>query len=137
MKDRFVDTSGWAAIVNPRETFHALAKSIVGEIWDAGGLLLSTSYVLSEFTALMLRMKITKFRQIEFLTSLNADPSVEIVFIDEDLDRQAWKLWRERPDKEWSLVDCASFVVMHSRGIAESLTSDHHFEQAGFIRLLK
>ncbi len=43
----------------------------------------------------------------------------------------------ERPDKEWSLVDCASFVLMRQREINEALTSDHHFEQAGFSRLLK
>jgi len=38
--------------------------------------------------------------------------------------------------KEWSLVDCASFVAMQQRGIFEALTTDHHFEQAGFVRLL-
>jgi predicted nucleic acid-binding protein len=37
----------------------------------------------------------------------------------------------------WSLVDCASFVVMRQQGIVEALTTDHHFEQAGFVRLLK
>jgi len=46
-------------------------------------------------------------------------------------------LFQRRPDKTWSLVDCASFVVMQKRGITEALTSDVHFEQAGFIRLLK
>ena len=45
--------------------------------------------------------------------------------------------WESRPDKEWSLVDCASFVVMQQRGLTEVLTTDHHFEQAGFVRLLK
>jgi len=42
----------------------------------------------------------------------------------------------KRPDKEWSLVDCSSMVVMARRGIAEAFTSDHHFEQAGFVRSL-
>ncbi len=40
-------------------------------------------------------------------------------------------------DKDWSLTDCISFVVMHERGITEALTADHHFEQAGFVALLK
>jgi predicted nucleic acid-binding protein len=59
------------------------------------------------------------------------------VHIDLTLDNQAWQLLKSRPDKEWGLVDCASFVLMQQRGIAEALTTDHNFEQAGFIRLLK
>jgi predicted nucleic acid-binding protein len=43
----------------------------------------------------------------------------------------------QRPDKEWSLTDCNSFVVMQHEGISEALTGDHHFEQAGFVALLK
>lgn len=56
--------------------------------------------------------------------------------IDEKLDGQAWKLLEDRLDKTWSLVDCASFVVMEERGLTEALTTDRHFEQAGFVRLL-
>ena len=40
-------------------------------------------------------------------------------------------------DKEWGLIDCVSFVVMEYRGITEALTSDAHFEQAGFQALLR
>lgn len=46
-------------------------------------------------------------------------------------------LYPARPDKEWSLTDCTSFVVMQREGITEALTDDHHFEQAGFVALLK
>jgi predicted nucleic acid-binding protein len=62
---------------------------------------------------------------------------VEIVHIDPTIDNEAWKLLKNRPDKKWSLVDCSSFVLMQQRGIIEALTTDHHFEQAGFVRLLK
>jgi hypothetical protein len=46
-------------------------------------------------------------------------------------------LYESRPDKEWSLTDCISFVVMADHGITEALTGDRHFEQAGFVALLK
>jgi uncharacterized protein len=46
-------------------------------------------------------------------------------------------LYRDRPDKAWSLTDCISFVVMADKGIRDALTADHHFEQAGFVALLK
>jgi predicted nucleic acid-binding protein len=53
------------------------------------------------------------------------------------LDAAAWQLLARRPDKAWSLVDCASFIIMQERAITDALTTDHHFEQAGFTQLLK
>jgi uncharacterized protein len=64
-------------------------------------------------------------------------PYVEIIHIDSATDTLAWKLCKSRLDKAWSLVDCSSFVVMQQLNILEALTTDQHFEQAGFIRLLK
>jgi predicted nucleic acid-binding protein len=46
---------------------------------------------------------------------------------------QGIELYRNRPDKNWSLTDCISFVVMKREGITEALTGDRHFEQAGFF----
>ncbi len=54
----------------------------------------------------------------------------------DELYQQAFDLFRDRPDKEWGLIDCASFVVMQ-RGLTEALTPDEHFEQAGFRALLR
>jgi hypothetical protein len=34
------------------------------------------------------------------------------------------------------MTDCISFVVMQERGIFEALTTDHHFQQAGFRAIL-
>jgi predicted nucleic acid-binding protein len=47
------------------------------------------------------------------------------------------QLFRKRPDKDWPLTDCISFVVMEDEGIRDALTGDRHFEQAGFTALLK
>ena len=49
---------------------------------------------------------------------------------------KALTLFEQRPDKEWSLCDCTSFVVMQELGITEALSTDHHFDQAGFTALL-
>lgn len=54
---------------------------------------------------------------------------------DESFHREL--LFAARKDKDGSLTDCISFVVMQEQGITEALTADHHFEQAGFIALLK
>jgi predicted nucleic acid-binding protein len=62
---------------------------------------------------------------------------VEIVWVDESLHREAFSLMQNRLDKTYSLCDAVSFIIMHERGIAESLTTDKHFEQEGFVKLLK
>ncbi len=76
-------------------------------------------------------------QQIKTIETIKTSSWVEIVHIDSTLDQEAWQLLKNRPDKEWSLVDCSSFVLMQQWSIVEALTTDHHFEQAGFVRLLK
>ncbi|HET6574633.1 MAG TPA: hypothetical protein VFG68_13580 [Fimbriiglobus sp.] len=67
---------------------------------------------------------------------LAADPSTQIVPASDDLFTAGLDLYGRRPDKQWSLTDCVSFVVMGREGIAEALTGDHDFEQAGFTARL-
>ena len=62
---------------------------------------------------------------------------MKIVFVDEPLFHAGLELYLARPDKDWSLTDCISFVVMEREGITDALTGDKHFEQAGFVALLK
>ena len=98
----------------------------------------TTNYVLSELIPLLTRrLRVPRERGLHYIKTLRSVDWIEIVHIDEGLDQEAWKLLAERLDKQWSLVDAASFVVMQERGLTEALTEDHHFEQAGFIRLLK
>jgi predicted nucleic acid-binding protein len=138
MREPFVDTSGWAELADRTLPFHAQAVAHAEATWKQGGRLLTTSYVLTELTALLTSpLRMPKARQIALLTQLRGDTSIEVVHIDATLEADAWQLWESRPDKTWSLVDCASFVVMQRRGLAEALTTDHHFEQAGFVRLLR
>ena len=82
-------------------------------------------------------LHIPRQKTIAFVESLKTSPYVEVLHIDMSLDEEAWQLFRSHPDKEWSLVDCSSFVVMRRQRISDALTTDHHFEQAGFVRLLK
>jgi predicted nucleic acid-binding protein len=137
MLNRFVDTSGWAAWADRDELFHPQALVGFDEVWDQNGLLTTTNYVLAELTALLTRLRMPKNTQVLLFDDLRNDTSVEIVHIDPSLEEAAWRLWKDRMDKDWTLVDCASFVVMQQRGLAEALSTDHHFDQAGFIRLLK
>lgn len=137
MRDRFVDTSGWACLVDPAEPYHARTTALVDEVWQARRRLVTTTYVLAELTGLFLRLRVPRTRQIAFLDDLRSDPSVVVVTVEPTFYDDAWQLWRSRPDKDWTLVDCASFAVMRGRGLTDAVTTDHHFEQAGFVRLLR
>ena len=65
------------------------------------------------------------------------DPNVHVVPQLPEQFEEALLLLRARAsDKEWSITDCASFLVMERFNIWEALTNDHHFEQAGFTAML-
>jgi hypothetical protein len=57
--------------------------------------------------------------------------SIEVVPFEAELIDSAMQLYRTRPDKNWSLTDCLSFIVMERHQLTEALTTDSHFEQAG------
>ena len=69
--------------------------------------------------------------------TLRQDPDVNVLMPDTEQFVAGIALYEARPDKDWSLTDCISFVVMERQKIARALTADHHFEQAGFVALLK
>jgi predicted nucleic acid-binding protein len=80
---------------------------------------------------------VTRQQFLALLARLDSAAEAEIVGPGSDIWRRGIDLYSRRPDKDWSLTDCISFVVMVDRGISEALTGDHHFEQAGFVALLK
>ena len=74
---------------------------------------------------------------LDMLAVRRGDADTVIVPPDPLLFEQGIELFADRPDKEWSLTDCISFLVMRKEQVTEAPTADHHFEQAGFITLLK
>ncbi len=62
---------------------------------------------------------------------------MKIVPLDAGVQTRGLKLYAQRPDKDWSLTDCISFLVMSDEVLTDALTGDHHFEVAGFNALLK
>jgi predicted nucleic acid-binding protein len=98
---------------------------------------LTHNYVMMEFVALAQARRAPRGQALSFIADLFVDPEVEVAWIDERLHQGALALLRERLDKAWSLCDAVSFLLHQQRGLSEALTTDHHFEQAGFIKLLK
>lgn len=137
MNEVFADTSGWANAFVNTEPYHTEASTLVKRWQQNNQRVITTNYVLSELIPLLTRLRVPRERGLHYIETLRSVDWVEIVHINESLDAKAWQLLASRLDKQWSLVDAASFIVMDERNIAEALTADRHFEQAGFVCLLK
>jgi predicted nucleic acid-binding protein len=108
MPDLFADTAGWGHLVDPTQAYHSQAATIYRAARQQGRQVITTNYVIAELVALLTSpLRVPRPAAIAFIEGLKTSPYVEIVHVDAKLDEAAW------------------------------LTTDHHFEQAGFVRLLK
>ena len=142
----FIDTSGWANLYIPSETYHPLTAKIFQESRQKQQQLFTSSYIVSELVALLdSPLRTSRNRLFSIINSIKTAPFVHVIHITPEIDNAAWELCQKRPDKPWSLVDCSSFIIMQQLNIQTALTTvgnasplvNRHFEQAGFTRLLK
>lgn len=134
MKTVFADTFYFLALLNPSDQAHAKAVA-----FTSGNTIrmVTTEWVLTELADGLAGSRRGRKEFLGTLADLQADADVTIVPGDPALMAEGVQLYAKRLDKEWSLTDCISFVVMQKQGITEAVTGDHHFEQAGFVALLK
>jgi predicted nucleic acid-binding protein len=136
--DLFVDTSGWGNLIDSAQPHHSQAATIYRAARQQERKIITTNYIIVELVALPTSpLRVSRSKTVAFIDGLRTSPYVEFVHVDLILQEQAWQLFKSREDKLWSLVDCTSFVVMKQRSILEAVTTDHHFEQAGYVRLLR
>ncbi|HLW66462.1 MAG TPA: PIN domain-containing protein [Gemmataceae bacterium] len=128
-----LDTSGLLCFHHRAETQHAEAV----QFFRSASLRLTHNYILAEFVALAHARGLPRQAALSFVADLQSSTAVQMIFVDESLHHAALAHLQQRLDKNWSLCDAVSFLLMARHGIAEALTTDRHFEQAGFIRLLK
>ncbi|MFM9958844.1 MAG: type II toxin-antitoxin system VapC family toxin [Phycisphaerales bacterium] len=132
MKPVFADTYYLLALLNPRDEGHAAAIEIHA---NSDRPMVTTAWVVVELLDAMSNPR-RRARAAAFVRDLLDSERVELI----DAPGAFWsgvQLFERRRDKDWSLTDGISFVVMKSRGLREALTADHHFVQAGFGVLLK
>ncbi len=129
----FVDTSGFYCLYNRDQNDHKAAI----EFYNSVRRRVTTNYVLAEYVALADKHGASRLDAIDFSQRVLDDDEIELIWVDVNLHRQALGLLADRTDKTYSLCDAVSFVVMSNLGIADALTTDKHFEQEGFVRLLK
>jgi predicted nucleic acid-binding protein len=132
----FADTSYWIALLNPRDELHT--KAVRAAQVHSENLIVTSEMVLIEFLngfcdrGPRLRQAATRAANI-----LRSSPNVTVIPQTSDQFERALHRYEERPDKDWSLTDCASFLTMEAEAIGAALTHDQHFVQAGFQALLR
>lgn len=132
MRTVFADSYYFVALLSERDQGHARAVAFAQSFREQ---LVTTEYVLVEVgNSLTAPHRRSDF--INLLENLRNEPKVTIIEASHALFQRAVELFTARPDKEWSLTDCTSFVVMEEHGLQQAPTADHHFEQAGFTALL-
>jgi uncharacterized protein len=128
----FADTYYYLALVNPGDLGHAKAVDFARSTPRP---MVVTDWVITELADGL--SAVANRSVFSRLLSVIKGPPTTVIPFDSVLMNRGLALFANRVDKEWSLTDCISFVVMGDRGITEALTADHHFEQAGFVALLK
>ena len=131
----FLDSAYAIALSAVTDQYHQKAEMLAKQIETSGNALITTRAVVLEIGNALAKLRYRN-AAIELLDSLEEDPNVEIIPLSEELYDRAMEFYRERPDKEWGITDCISFVVMQDYGLTQALTTDEHFKQAGFRVLL-
>jgi len=132
----FLDTAYAIALVSPEDKWHSKAVALAQDTQARKLRMLTTQAIVLEIGNALSKPRLRP-AAVELLTSILTDTRIEIVALIPALIRQAFGLFQQRPDKNWGMTDCTSFVVMKERAVHGALTTDEHFEQAGFTALLR
>ena len=135
MKAIFVDTLYWVALANPKDQWHFKAKEVRKKI--ASLEMVTTEAVLIEFLNYFSSFQPLMRQAVAgIIHDILDDPNIEVIRITGELFLSGLRLYEQRLDKAYSMVDCLSMVVMKNKGLTEVLTHDRHFTQEGFQILL-
>lgn len=129
----FLDTAFIQALLNPRDDYHTVAKALFPRVRNAQEAWITEAILTEVGNALSAS---NRNAAIKFINQCYQTDNIRVVSINPLLFRQSLDLYSSRPDKNWGLTDCISFVVMTTHGITEAVTSDRHFVQAGFRSLM-
>ena len=129
----FADSWYYIALLLKSDQAHA---DVIAFTKNLDAKVFTTAWVLTE-VANMLSAPRFRSEFLSLLDDLEMNQNVVVVGPDRQIFRQGIELYRSRADKEWSLTDCISFVVMSREKLTDVLTNDRHFEQAGFKTLFE
>jgi uncharacterized protein len=132
MRTVFADTSFYIALLNHRDEHHQKACQFAAE-YD--GNFITSAWIIQELADYLCDVP-NRTLFLSLYEDLRNDPRVVIVPLATELFDQGIALYSARSDKNWSLTDCISFIIMGQQHLSEAAATDHHFIQAGLVALL-
>ncbi len=102
----FLDTSFAIALSSPPDQYYKGALALAEQIERDETKLVTTRAVLLEIGNALSKQR-HRGAGVALLEAIESDPRIEIVPLSEDLYDRAVRMYRDRPDKEWGLTDCA------------------------------
>jgi len=130
MRLYLVDTWFLIAVIDPFDQHHRQAAQLDKRTADA--VFVTHEGVLAEFLTYFGAFgSVQRQKAVRRVRTLRLHPQYDVAAFS-PLFPNAVDLYSQRPDKEYSLVDCMSMTLMRERGITHVLTNDHHFRQEGF-----
>lgn len=131
MKVVFAEAFYFVARLNRRDQHHARGLDFSRDFLAR---LLTSDWVLMEVADALAGSE-SRARVQDFIFHLRRSGACESIPASRALLDRALALYHQQADKQWTLTDCTSFVVMREHHVTEALTGDRHFEQAGFTAL--
>ena len=136
MRTVFADSSYWIALTNSKDQWHNLAVEVSSQLGACR--ILTSEMVLVEFlNHLCGKGKVLREAAVAMVDRMRGKINVTVLPQTQNLFVRAFDLYRNRPDKNYSLTDCSTMVLMAKKGVSEILSMDLHFEQHGLTILLK
>jgi predicted nucleic acid-binding protein len=132
----FADTFYWVALADFADSAHQRALALTAE--RAESRIVTTDEVLAEYlTFFSTAPEPLRREAAESVAGILASSAIRVVPQSRESFLAGLELYRARPDKGYSLVDCISMQAMRQEGLTEVLTNDRHFEQEGFRALFR
>lgn len=129
----FLDTSYVQALLNNNDEYHARAVALFLRVQSAETWI--TEAVMLEIGNAFSRLDHTPASV--FIQECYKENTMHVVRMSTDLLLRALRIYEQRDDQTWGLVDCISYLVMQDNWITAAVTTDRHFIQMGFQALMR
>jgi predicted nucleic acid-binding protein len=135
-RETFVDTSGFYALLVKRDSCHEAAREFLSKAAKRRAPFITTDYVIDE-TATLLQARGHTHLLKGFFDSVLSSNACTVKWTDTERFSDTVSFFLKYLDHSWSFTDCLSFRVMKELRLSDALTKDIHFEEAGFVAVLR